>query len=130
MAGIFDLTALKLVNTAVITSTRLSIMSGIENAEMLKIIEAITAPITLPVIKNGAKSVKGAPCTEGRERATRLRFSSRKSSLQRVKQQMPTVRWNFYRWLSWSGTDWVCVLFLFPKQRHTIQSAKNGPMSI
>ncbi len=65
IAGMLDFTALKLVKTAVIISTRRSIMSGIEKAEMLNTTQAKTKPTSEPITKKGKNSVSGAPCTEG-----------------------------------------------------------------
>lgn len=61
IAGMLDLTALKLVNTALIISTFFSIISGIEKAEIEKMIAAITKPTIDPMTKKGRNSANGAP---------------------------------------------------------------------
>ena len=61
IAGMFDFTALKLVKTAVIMSTRLSIIKGIEKAEILNTMHANTKPTREPITRKGKKSVSGAP---------------------------------------------------------------------
>ncbi len=61
IAGMLDLTALKLVNTAVIMSTLRSIINGIEKAEMLNTTLASTKPMSDPITKKGKNSVSGAP---------------------------------------------------------------------